>query len=134
MMTSRTSNHDTAAPDGDNNNNNHHMLSSSSNDRDNIVVTTVDDDAQSHQRSATKSVHGSKPDMRTRLRNHFKHIFGTIFVKPQGRPPNLFKQLFSLNTKQRLAFAAGKFCVSYCSYLAFNTTVSSFLWLAFRFI
>lgn len=136
MMTSHTSNHDTAAPDGDNNNNNHHMLSSSSNDRDNIVVTTAadDDDAQSHQRSATKSVHGSKPDLSTRIRNHFKHIFGTIFVKPQGRPPNLFKQLFSLNTKQRLAFAAGRFCVSYCYYLEFNTIVSSFLWLAFRFI
>lgn len=134
FMTSHTSNHDTAAPDGDNNNNNHHMLSSSSNDKDNIIVTTADDGDEHSQRSATKSVHASKPDLSTRIRNHFKHIFSTIFVKPQGRPPNLFKQLLSLNTKQRLAFAAGKFCVSYYYYLAFNIIVSSFWWLAFRFV
>lgn len=110
-MTSNTSNHETTTG-GENNND--RILSSSSNDRDN-VVTTVDEHSQY---SATKNVYAGKPDLNTRVRNHFKQIFGTIFVKPQGRPPNIFKQLVSLNTKQRLAFTAGKFCASYIDMLS----------------
>lgn len=46
-----------------------------------------------------------------KLKQHFKETFGTIFVKPVGRPPNLWKQLTMLNTRQRLTFLAGMYAV-----------------------
>ncbi|KAJ8663510.1 hypothetical protein O0I10_000752 [Lichtheimia ornata] len=51
-----------------------------------------------------------------KLKKHFKETFGTIFVKPVGRPPNLWKQLTMLNTRQRLTFLAaflGWLCDAY---------------------
>ena len=43
----------------------------------------------------------------SKLKKHFKETFGTIFVKPVGRPPSLWRQLTMLNTRQRLTFLAG---------------------------
>ena len=43
-----------------------------------------------------------------KLKQHFKEIFGTIWVKPEGKPPNMWKILTMLDNKQRLTFTAGK--------------------------
>ncbi|KAI8149189.1 major facilitator superfamily domain-containing protein [Fennellomyces sp. T-0311] len=51
-----------------------------------------------------------------KMKQHFKEIFGTIFVKPTGRPPNMWKLLIMLNNKQRLTFTAaflGWMCDAY---------------------
>lgn len=44
----------------------------------------------------------------SKLKEYFRDSFGTIFQKPQGRPPNMWKLLVNLNNKQRITFAAGK--------------------------
>ena len=50
-----------------------------------------------------------------KLKQHFKEIFGTIWVKPEGKPPNMWKILTMLNNKQRLTFTAGKILtISFC--------------------
>ncbi|KAI9492679.1 major facilitator superfamily domain-containing protein [Zychaea mexicana] len=51
-----------------------------------------------------------------KLKHHFKEIFGTIIVKPEGRPPSMWKILISLNNTQRLTFTAaflGWLCDAY---------------------
>ncbi|ORY96521.1 major facilitator superfamily domain-containing protein [Syncephalastrum racemosum] len=42
----------------------------------------------------------------TRLKAYFKDTFGTIFIKPQGRPPNMWKLFWNLNGRQRLTFVS----------------------------
>ncbi|KAI7852021.1 major facilitator superfamily domain-containing protein [Circinella umbellata] len=51
-----------------------------------------------------------------KLKKHFKEIFGTIWVKPEGKPPNMWKVLTMLDNKQRLTFTAaflGWLCDAY---------------------
>ncbi|KAI9258230.1 major facilitator superfamily domain-containing protein [Phascolomyces articulosus] len=51
-----------------------------------------------------------------KLKQHFKEIFGSIYVKPEGKPPNMWKVLTMLNNKQRLTFTAaflGWLCDAY---------------------
>ncbi|KAG2225283.1 hypothetical protein INT45_001507 [Circinella minor] len=51
-----------------------------------------------------------------KLKKHFKEVFGTIWVKPEGKPPNMWKILTMLDNKQRLTFTAaflGWLCDAY---------------------
>lgn len=48
-----------------------------------------------------------------KLKKHFRETFGTIFVKPVGKPPSLWGQLTMLNNRQRLTFLAGMLQIHY---------------------
>lgn len=73
------------------------------------VATQGQDQKQEieHKEAATAEQKTSSGKFKTTFKDYMKSSFGTLIQKPQGRPPNMWKQFISLNNKQRLTFAAG---------------------------
>lgn len=82
-----------------------------------LTMQSQDQKQEVVHNEATAAAHAAQASSISKFKDiakeYFKDSFGTLIQKPQGRPPNIWKQFISLNNKQRLTFAAGKWLEGY---------------------